>query len=87
MTILGMGKFGGNELNFSSDIDLIYCYSSTHGETEGGRRKERISLHRYFVKLAELLTRALHQVTEDGFVFRVDTRLRPDGNNGDLAIS
>jgi len=86
-TILGMGKFGGNELNFSSDIDLIYCYSSSHGETSGGSRKERISLHRYFVKLAELVTRALSQVTEDGFVFRVDTRLRPDGNSGDLAIS
>ena len=87
MTILGMGKFGGNELNFSSDIDLIYCYSSTRGETTGGSRNETISLHRYFVKLAELVTRALHEVTEDGFVFRVDTRLRPDGNNGDLAIS
>ncbi|PLY00873.1 MAG: bifunctional [glutamate--ammonia ligase]-adenylyl-L-tyrosine phosphorylase/[glutamate--ammonia-ligase] adenylyltransferase [Desulfuromonas sp.] len=88
MTILGMGKFGGVELNFSSDIDLIYCYSSSRGETTGdGRRKEKISLHRYFVKLAEQITRALHQVTADGFVFRVDTRLRPDGNNGDLAIS
>lgn len=87
MTILGMGKLGGNELNFSSDIDLIYCYSSTHGETTGGSRGEKISLHRYFVKLAELISRALHQVTEDGFVFRVDTRLRPDGNSGDLAIS
>lgn len=87
MTILGMGKFGGNELNFSSDIDLIYCYSSNNGETEGGRRQEKISLHRYFVKLAEMVTRALHQITTDGFVFRVDTRLRPDGNNGDLAIS
>lgn len=87
MTILGMGKFGGNELNFSSDIDLIYCYSSTHGETTGGSRHEKISLHRYFIKLAEMVTRALHQVTEHGFVFRVDTRLRPDGNNGDLAIS
>ncbi|MCW9049549.1 MAG: bifunctional [glutamate--ammonia ligase]-adenylyl-L-tyrosine phosphorylase/[glutamate--ammonia-ligase] adenylyltransferase, partial [Deltaproteobacteria bacterium] len=87
MTILGMGKLGGYELNFSSDIDLIYCYSSSRGETTGGRRKEKISLHRYFVKLAEMLTGALHQVTADGFVFRVDTRLRPDGNNGDLAIS
>ncbi len=87
MTILGMGKFGGNELNFSSDIDLIYCYSSNRGETAGGSRGEKISLHRYYVKLAELVTRALHQVTVDGFVFRVDTRLRPDGNNGDLAIS
>lgn len=87
MTILGMGKFGGQELNFSSDIDLIYCYSSTRGETTGGRRNEQLSLHRYFVKLAEMVTRALHQITEDGFVFRVDTRLRPDGNSGDLAIS
>ncbi|MFO7577156.1 MAG: bifunctional [glutamate--ammonia ligase]-adenylyl-L-tyrosine phosphorylase/[glutamate--ammonia-ligase] adenylyltransferase, partial [Pelovirga sp.] len=87
MTILGMGKLGGRELNFSSDIDLIYCYSSTRGETGGGQRGEKISLHRYFVKLAEMITRALHQVTEDGFVFRVDTRLRPDGNSGDLAIS
>ncbi len=87
MTILGMGKFGGNELNFSSDIDLIYCYSSNRGETTGGSRGEKISLHRYYVKLAEQITRALHQVTADGFVFRVDTRLRPDGNNGDLAIS
>ena len=87
MTILGMGKFGGHELNFSSDIDLIYCYSSTVGETTGGSRNEKISLHRYFVKLAEMLTKALHQVTQDGFVFRVDTGLRPDGNNGDLAVS
>lgn len=87
MTILGMGKLGGNELNFSSDIDLIFCYSSTDGETSGGSRGEKISLHRYFVKLAELVSRALSQVTEDGFVFRVDTRLRPDGNSGDLAIS
>ena len=87
MTILGMGKFGGRELNFSSDIDLIYCYSATRGETTGGKREEQISLHRYFVKLAEMITRALHQVTEDGFVFRVDTRLRPEGNSGDLAVS
>ncbi|WP_321368588.1 bifunctional [glutamate--ammonia ligase]-adenylyl-L-tyrosine phosphorylase/[glutamate--ammonia-ligase] adenylyltransferase [uncultured Desulfuromusa sp.] len=87
MTILGMGKFGGDELNFSSDIDLIYCYSSTNGETTGGRRDEKISLHRYFVKLSELITKALHEVTKDGFVFRVDTGLRPDGNNGDLAVS
>jgi len=87
MTILGMGKFGGNELNFSSDIDLIFCYSSSYGEISGGSKGEKISLHRYFIKLAELVTRALHQVTEDGFVFRVDTRLRPDGNSGDLVIS
>lgn len=87
MTILAMGKFGAWELNFSSDIDLIYCYSTNNGATEGGRRGEQISLHRYFIKLAEMVTKALHQVTGDGFVFRVDTRLRPDGNNGDLVVS
>ncbi len=86
-TILGMGKFGGCELNFSSDIDLIYCYSTMRGQTTGGSRGEQIELHRYFVKLSEMITRMLNQPTADGFVFRVDTRLRPDGNSGDLAIS
>lgn len=86
--VLGMGKLGGRELNFSSDIDLIYCYSSPQGRTSGGSKEpDGIELHRYFVKLGELLTRAVGQATEDGFVFRVDTRLRPDGNNGDLAVS
>jgi glutamate-ammonia-ligase adenylyltransferase len=86
--VLGMGKLGGRELNFSSDIDLIYCYSSVNGQTCGtGSRGERIELRRYFIKLAEMITRALNQPTAEGFVFRVDTRLRPDGNNGDLAIS
>lgn len=91
-TILGMGKFGGCELNFSSDIDLIYFYSSDRGETTGiddpvrGQRN-RISLHKYFVKLSELITQAIGQATEDGFVFRVDLRLRPEGNNGEMANS
>ncbi len=86
-TVLGMGKLGGRELNFSSDIDLIYCYSTMRGQTSGGNRGERIELRRYFIKLAELVSRALNQPTAYGFVFRVDTRLRPDGNSGDLAIS
>ena len=86
--VLGMGKLGGRELNFSSDIDLIYCYSSVNGQTCGtGSRGEKIELRRYFIKLAEMITRALNQPTAAGFVFRVDTRLRPDGNSGDLAIS
>ncbi|MFA7534928.1 MAG: bifunctional [glutamate--ammonia ligase]-adenylyl-L-tyrosine phosphorylase/[glutamate--ammonia-ligase] adenylyltransferase [Desulfuromonadales bacterium] len=91
-TVLGMGKFGGRELNFSSDIDLIYFYSSEKGETAGvvnplGERRNRIHLHQYFCKLGEMLTRAIGQATEDGFVFRVDLRLRPEGNNGDMATS
>lgn len=92
LTILGMGKFGGKELNFSSDIDIIYLYASDSGETTGvpdgqGGRKGILSLHAYFVKLAEMVTRAVSQVTEDGFVFRVDLGLRPEGKSGDMAIS
>jgi len=91
-TIFGMGKLGGCELNFSSDIDLIYFYSSDRGQMTGiddpvrGPRN-RISIHQYFVKLAELITRAISLATEDGFVFRVDLRLRPEGNSGEMANS
>jgi len=92
LTIFGMGKFGGRELNFSSDIDLIYFYSSDQGETIGtpdgsGGVKGVISLHAFFVKQAEMITRAISQVTEDGFVFRVDLGLRPEGKGGDMAVS
>ncbi len=92
MTILGMGKFGGRELNFSSDIDIIYFYETDKGETAGiddgrGGRKGVISLHAFFNKLAEQVTKAMNQVTEDGFVFRVDVGLRPEGKSGDMAVS
>ncbi|OQY20427.1 MAG: bifunctional glutamine synthetase adenylyltransferase/deadenyltransferase [Desulfobacteraceae bacterium 4572_35.1] len=91
-TVLGMGKLGGWELNFSSDIDLIYFYSSTKGQTSGisdgaGGVKNQLELHQYFIKLAEKLTRAIGQVTEDGFVFRVDLDLRPEGRSGEMACS
>ena len=91
-TVLGMGKFGGRELNFSSDIDLIYFYSSEKGHTAGltgptGEPKNRIPVHNYFAKLGELVTKAVGQATEDGFVFRVDLRLRPEGNSGEMANS
>ena len=90
--IFGMGKFGGRELNFSSDIDLIYFYSSEKGMTAGipsplGERKNRLHLHRYFCKLGEMVTKAIGQATEDGFVFRVDLNLRPEGSRGEMAIS
>src|SRR6266540_4128499 len=92
LAILGMGKLGGRELNFSSDIDIIYIYSSDQGGTHGvpcGDHlfKGKISLHAFFVKLAELITRALSQVTDEGFVFRADLGLRPEGKNGEIAIS
>ena len=90
-TVLAMGKFGGCELNFSSDIDLIYCYSSEQGETtgivDGDKVRNQISLHQYFVKLGEKINHAMHQVTADGFVFRVDLRLRPEGRSGEIASS
>lgn len=91
-TVLGMGKFGGRELNFSSDIDVIYFYTSDHGQTSGvadrsGQRRNSIPVHKYFVRLAEMLTKAIGQVTGDGFVFRVDLRLRPEGNSGEMANS
>ncbi|MDT8440151.1 MAG: bifunctional [glutamate--ammonia ligase]-adenylyl-L-tyrosine phosphorylase/[glutamate--ammonia-ligase] adenylyltransferase [Desulfuromonadales bacterium] len=91
-TIFAMGKFGAGELNFSSDVDLIYFYSSDRGETAGtvdaaGNVRNRISLHQYFVKLAEMISKAIGQPTADGFVFRVDLRLRPEGHSGELANS
>ncbi len=89
--VIAMGKLGGNELNFSSDIDLMYAYSAD-GETEGVRSNDgtpsnRITNHQYFVKLAERLTAVIGESTEDGFVFRVDLRLRPEGQRGPLAQS
>lgn len=84
-TVLGMGKLGGRELNFSSDIDLVFIYSDP-GETSGGTAGA-VTNEEYFKKLAELLIRALSETTADGFVFRVDARLRPFGASGPLAIA
>jgi [glutamine synthetase] adenylyltransferase / [glutamine synthetase]-adenylyl-L-tyrosine phosphorylase len=89
--VIGMGKLGGKELNFSSDIDLMYVYSAD-GETEGvpgpdGAQANRISNHQYFIKLAEKVSAAIGQNTADGFVFRVDLRLRPEGQRGPLTQS
>lgn len=82
--VLGMGKLGGNELNFSSDIDLIYLYESDEGETKGNKT---LTLYEFYCKLAELLTKAIASNTEEGFVFRVDLRLRPEGQNGPIVNS
>jgi glutamate-ammonia-ligase adenylyltransferase len=89
--VIGMGKLGGGELNFSSDIDLMYVYTAD-GETEGvrtagGAFTGRITNHQYFIKLAEKVSAAIGRATEDGFVFRVDLRLRPEGQRGPLAQS
>ncbi|MDA7745946.1 bifunctional [glutamate--ammonia ligase]-adenylyl-L-tyrosine phosphorylase/[glutamate--ammonia-ligase] adenylyltransferase [Psychromonas sp.] len=84
MYVFAMGKLGGKELNFSSDIDLIFAYPE-RGHTEGGRRVFENSA--FFTKLGQRLIAALHQVTVDGFVYRVDMRLRPFGDSGPLVIT
>ena len=84
LLILGMGKLGGGELNFSSDIDLIFTYPA-NGETRGGRRS--CEHQQFFTRLGQKLIAALHQVTADGFVYRVDMRLRPFGDSGPLVLS
>lgn len=81
---LGMGKLGGKELNFSSDIDLIFCYSQK-GQTSTGRRSEDYQI--YFTKMAQKIIQLLDSVTADGRVFRVDMRLRPFGDSGPLVSS
>lgn len=81
--VIGMGKLGGRELNVSSDIDLIFAYPE-EGETDGERP---LSNHEYFIRLARRLIAALNEITADGYVFRVDMRLRPYGDSGPLVTS
>jgi len=81
--ILGMGKLGGRELNFSSDVDLIFLYSDS-GQTDGPRK---ISNEEYFRFLGQHIVGILSKTTPDGFVYRVDVRLRPFGDSGPLAVS
>lgn len=83
LLIVGMGKLGGEELNVSSDIDLVFIYPED-GMTDGQRS---IDNHQYFNLLGKLVIRALHEITSDGFVFRVDMRLRPYGDSGPLVSS
>ena len=85
--VVGMGKLGARELNVSSDVDLIYVYDED-GETAGrpdGRG--RISNHEYFGRAVKAIYGLIGEVTEHGFVFRVDTALRPNGNSGPPAVS
>ncbi len=84
LLILGMGKLGGGELNFSSDIDLIFAWPEK-GATRGGRRE--LDNAQFFTRLGQRLIKALDQPTQDGFVYRVDMRLRPFGDSGPLVLS
>ena len=83
LMVVGMGKLGGHELNVSSDIDLVFLYGE-EGETSGPRR---VSNFEYFTRLARKLIGALGELTADGFVFRVDMRLRPYGDSGPLVCN
>ncbi len=84
--ILGMGKLGGGELNFSSDIDVIFLYESDEGESAGGARGKSTP-REFFSAVARKIIHAMGQVSEEGFVFRIDLRLRPMGNSGPLVQS
>ncbi len=83
LVILGMGKLGGCELNFSSDIDLIFLYPHD-GKTDGARC---VSAQEYFGRLVRRIIALLDEATVDGFVFRIDTRLRPFGDSGPPVVS
>ena len=88
LIVVGMGKLGGEELNVSSDIDLIFAFEED-GETQqrGHETGKALSNHDFFTRLGKKLIAAIDESTEDGFVFRVDMRLRPYGSEGPLACS
>lgn len=83
LVVIGMGKLGGYELNFSSDIDLIFCFEE-EGEISSSRK---LMNSQFFIRLGQRFIKVLDDVTEDGFVFRVDMRLRPYGESGPLVMS
>lgn len=83
LIVVGMGKLGGGELNVSSDIDLIFVFPED-GETDGERR---IGNFDFFTRLGRALIGALSEITDQGFVFRVDMRLRPNGDSGPLVAN
>jgi len=82
LVVVGMGKLGGAELNVSSDVDLVFLYAED-GDTDGLRQ---LSNREFFERLGRRVIASLHEITADGFVFRVDMRLRPYGESGPLAV-
>jgi glutamate-ammonia-ligase adenylyltransferase len=83
LVVFGLGKLGGGELNFSSDVDLVYAYPQS-GESDGARA---LAAEEYFARLGQQLARLLDETTVDGFSHRVDLRLRPFGTAGRVALS
>ena len=86
MMVVGMGKLGGLELNASSDIDLIFLYNQD-GETLGGPTGKTQSHAEFFTQVGKRVIKIISEVTDEGFVFRVDMRLRPNGDSGPLVVS
>jgi len=85
LSVIGLGKFGGGELNLSSDIDVMFCYGS-NGECRGGGRRS-LSNEQFFTRLSRAVISSLSEITKEGFCFRVDARLRPFGDSGPLCTS
>lgn len=90
-SVLALGKLGARELNYSSDVDLIFVYGTEKGQTTGvpgptGATINAIGNHEFYCRLASELSRFLSQMTEDGVVYRVDLRLRPDGQRGEATL-
>jgi glutamate-ammonia-ligase adenylyltransferase len=85
LAVVGMGKLGGEELNYSSDIDLMFVYGA-EGETAGGP-EGRLENGEYFARVCRDLVARIEEVTEEGYAFRVDLRLRPEGRMGPVAMS
>lgn len=91
LSIISLGKLGGEELNYSSDVDLMALYRTEEGQTSGvtgpaGVTRNRLSNHEFYCKVVELFSKLLSSHTEDGTAYRVDLRLRPQGQKGELAL-
>ena len=86
LIVLGMGKLGGRELNISSDIDLIFIYAED-GDTQVEAGQKSLSNHEFFSRLGKKLIAAISEIGQDGFTFRVDMALRPNGASGPLVAS
>lgn len=86
LMVIGMGKLGAHELNVSSDIDLIFIYGED-GDTRAGPGQKSLSNHEFFTRLGKKLIADLSEISEDGYCFRVDMALRPNGKSGPLAAS
>lgn len=91
IALISAGKLGGEELNYSSDVDLLAVYSSDEGQTSGvpnpaGITYNRITVHEFYCKVVETFRKMLSTQTDDGIAYRVDLRLRPQGQKGDIAL-